>query len=80
MLVLIAVASVLLTVDPCLTYGVWVEDGVIEANQDDVIKAGICNVTSVDLVPVERALDLLRYRVDGLSDPVTGMHMIFQAA
>ncbi len=60
LLVLIAAVPVLLTVDPRLTYGVWIENGVIEARlyQDDVIKAGICNVINVDLVPAERTLDL----------------------
>ena len=80
---LIAIAIALLVpvivafgaVDPNYDYGVWLEDDTVTVRfyRHDTIKINVCEIESAVLLDTGEALEGLRYRVNGLSDPATGL-------
>ncbi|MEB3787482.1 MAG: hypothetical protein GSR78_01865 [Desulfurococcales archaeon] len=77
MIVLLIAAIVALTVDPRLEYGAWTSDGklVVRFYQNDTVEVDICDIEYVGLVTVDEALNMLKYRTNGVADPGSGVYM-----
>ncbi len=63
------------TIDPKYDYGVWMEDNslIVRFYRHESITINVCDIKRVDLLKTNDALDSLKYRVNGLSDPATGL-------
>lgn len=63
------------TIDPNYNYGVWLEDGnlTVRFYRHESIAINVCDVESVKLLKTSDALDQLKYGVNGLGDPTTGL-------
>ena len=63
-------------VQPGQQYGIVVEDGraVVTYYGAERVEVDLCSANTT-LAPVDRALDMLAVRTNGLADPVTGIYM-----
>ncbi len=70
----IIVGAYAFTIKPSVEYGIYLEDSIIKVvfYMDREVKYNLCQV-EVGLVDKEEALDMIKIRTNGISDPTTGL-------
>ena len=65
-----------ITIRPGLGYGAWLNGTLLHVRfyEDKIISISICE-SNMTLTGIKEALSMLSIRTNGLSDPVTGIHM-----
>jgi len=77
----IVLATTYISIRPGLSYGAWLNGTVLQVRfyQDDIVSVNICK-SNISLVDTSEALSKLSIRTNGLSDPLSGIHMGYYRA